>query len=125
MSKATGIELEIIKDIESRQQLGIKKYGVTVENNPLTLKQWLQHAYEESLDNCVYLKRAMKELEDKQEKVMAKETYVLVKKEHLIGSGLAMELIKGIPHSNIKLSKRKVHKLVNKNQLAEPNKSLK
>ncbi len=59
-----GIEREVCYDIARRQQLGIKKYGTTVADNPLTLKQWLQHAYEESLDHAVYLKRAMAEIKE-------------------------------------------------------------
>lgn len=53
----------VIRDIKLRQQLGIKKYGTTVANNPLELKLWLQHAYEESLDKAIYLKRAQQELQ--------------------------------------------------------------
>lgn len=63
---ATGIELAVCHDIEQRQQRGISKYGMTVSDNPLDLKQWLQHAYEECLDQAVYLKRAIKELEKQQ-----------------------------------------------------------
>ena len=55
--KATGIELQVIKDIEARQELGINKYGTTVADNPLTEEQWLRHAYEEALYIAVYLKR--------------------------------------------------------------------
>lgn len=62
----SGTELEVAKDIFRRQQLGIKKYGTTVKDNPLTLTQWLQHAYEETLDAAVYLKRAIAELEGEQ-----------------------------------------------------------
>jgi hypothetical protein len=50
-------------DLLRRSQLGIKKYGTTLADNPLDLKQWLQHAYEETLDNANYLKRAIMELE--------------------------------------------------------------
>lgn len=60
---AIGIEAEICNDIALRQQVGLLKYKVQVKDNPLTLKQWLQHAYEETLDQAIYLKRAMKELE--------------------------------------------------------------
>jgi len=41
----------------------MKKYGVSVADNPLDLRQWLNHAYEECLDQAVYLKRAMAELD--------------------------------------------------------------
>lgn len=58
---ATGTEAEVCRDIARRQALGKKKYGTTVAENPLTHKQWLQHAYEEALDLAIYLKRAMEE----------------------------------------------------------------
>lgn len=59
----TGTEARVCADIAERQALGIRKYGTTVEDNPLTLRQWLQHAYEETLDQAVYLKRAIEELD--------------------------------------------------------------
>lgn len=51
----------VCQNIKDRQQLGIKKYGRTVSGNPLTERQWLQHAYEEALDLAIYLKRLMQE----------------------------------------------------------------
>ena len=42
---ATGIEAIVCADIAKRQMLGVQKYGTTVQDNPLTLRQWLQHAY--------------------------------------------------------------------------------
>ena len=53
----------VIADIKRRQELGIAKYGTTVAQNPLELRQWLQHAYEEKLDDVVYMKRAIQELD--------------------------------------------------------------
>jgi len=50
-------------DILTRQQHGLNKYGVSVANNQLTQRQWLQHAYEEALDLAVYLKRLMQEMD--------------------------------------------------------------
>lgn len=63
MSAPTGIEAEVCADIARRQALGIAKYGTTVADNPLDLRQWLQHAFEEALDQAVYLKRAMAEMD--------------------------------------------------------------
>ena len=60
MAEATGIEAEVCADIATRQRSGIRKYGVTVEGNPLKHEQWLQHAYEEALDLAIYLKRSMR-----------------------------------------------------------------
>lgn len=56
-------ETEVCADIKRRQELGIAKYGTTVAQNPLELRQWLQHSYEEQLDNAVYTKRAIQELD--------------------------------------------------------------
>lgn len=60
---ATGTEADVCADIAKRQALGINKYGTTVRDNPLTHRQWLQHAYEEALDLAIYLKRAMEEID--------------------------------------------------------------
>lgn len=62
LKAATGIEAEVCTDITRRQAGGVKNYGMTVADNPLPLRDWLQHAYEECLDQAVYLKRAMREL---------------------------------------------------------------
>ena len=56
-------EAEVVKDILARQELGLKKYGTTVAKNPLELRQWLQHSYEEKLDDAVYMKRAIQQLD--------------------------------------------------------------
>ena len=62
--KPTGTEAKVCEDIAQRQALGIQKYGVTVEENQLSLLEWLQHAYEECLDQAVYLKRAIDEIKE-------------------------------------------------------------
>jgi len=41
-------------DLETRKQMGIKKYGVALQ--PSNGRDSLQDAYEEALDLCVYLK---------------------------------------------------------------------
>lgn len=62
----SGTEARVCVDIAYRQEAGIKKYGTTVEGNKLELRQWLQHAYEETLDLAIYLKRAMEEIDELQ-----------------------------------------------------------
>ena len=64
----SGTEKAVCDDIAARQALGREKYGTTVEENPLSLQQWLQHAYEETLDKAVYLKRAISEIEKHERK---------------------------------------------------------
>jgi len=61
-----GTEYRVCQLIAERQQRGIEKYGTTVQANPLTLRAWLNHALEESLDHAIYLQRAIEEL-DKRE----------------------------------------------------------
>jgi len=59
----TGTEARVCELIATRQAMGRAKYGATVQDNPLTLRQWLNHALEESLDLSIYLMRAIQELE--------------------------------------------------------------
>ena len=60
---ANDVELQVVTDIVDRQKRGLNKYGVSVANNPLSLREWLTHAYEECLDQAIYLKRAMMEID--------------------------------------------------------------
>ena len=48
---------QVINDIKQREQKGLETYGTTMDRDDLTQDQWLQHAYEESLDFCIYLKK--------------------------------------------------------------------
>lgn len=50
-------------DLLSRSQVGIAKYGTTLARTDLGLRDWLQHAYEETLDQANYLKRCILELD--------------------------------------------------------------
>jgi hypothetical protein len=65
---ATGIEGIVCEDIDRRQALGLNKYGMSVAQNNLDLRAWLQHQYEELLDAAIYCRRAIAEL-DKKEKL--------------------------------------------------------
>lgn len=56
------VEAEVCADILRRQAAGRAKYGQTVAENPLSLREWLNHSYEEALDFAIYLKRAMREI---------------------------------------------------------------
>lgn len=59
----SDIESQVCADIKERQEKGITKYGMTVAQNPAELREWLQHAYEETLDKAIYLKRAIAEID--------------------------------------------------------------
>lgn len=59
----TEIEECVINDIRARRELGRAKYGKSMERTDLGLREFLQHAYEECLDQAIYLKRAMRDLQ--------------------------------------------------------------
>lgn len=63
MAPVTGTEARVCADIARRQQLGLQKYGTTVEANPLALRQWLQHHYEELLDAAIYARRCIEDID--------------------------------------------------------------
>lgn len=56
------VEQQVCEDILSRQQIGIRKYGTTVAGSDLPLRDWLEHAYQECLDQAIYLRRAIEGL---------------------------------------------------------------
>lgn len=64
-TKASGIEAMVCADIAKRQAHGLAKYGISVADSPLELRDWFQHAYEEALDFAVYLRRAIDIMGDK------------------------------------------------------------
>ena len=71
-SVPSGVEASVCSDITERQRKGIAKYGMTVAENPLPLRDWLQHAYEETLDKAIYLKRAIAEIDGRESHAIIK-----------------------------------------------------
>lgn len=61
--KTDSVVAAVRADLLSRSELGIAKYGVTLDRTDLNLRDWLQHAYEETLDQANYLKRAIMEID--------------------------------------------------------------
>ena len=55
----------VIAKYRTRSELGIKKYGTTLEDNELSLDEWLNHAIEEQMDNILYLTKLREELKKK------------------------------------------------------------
>jgi hypothetical protein len=51
------IVLSVMEDLNSKSILGIEKYKTTLDREDLSRKDWLQHAYEECLDQANYLKK--------------------------------------------------------------------
>ena len=55
------IEESVCAKIKARAQLGLRKYGVSVERQDLSRVQWLRHAQEEAMDLAVYLEKLIQE----------------------------------------------------------------
>ena len=53
---ATGVEARVCADIAARQAVGVRKYGVTLADNPAGRAERIRHAYEEALDLAAYLR---------------------------------------------------------------------
>jgi hypothetical protein len=53
---ATGVESRVCLDIAARQAVGLRKYGMPLEDNPAVRAERIRHAYEEALDLAVYLR---------------------------------------------------------------------
>lgn len=49
--------------LRSRSAVGIAKYGMTLADNPLSIREWLVHALEEVLDQANYLQAAIREID--------------------------------------------------------------
>ncbi len=45
-----------------RSEVGIKKYGTTLENNSLPLIDWLNHLQEELMDATLYIEKLKQEI---------------------------------------------------------------
>lgn len=61
------IASSIIKQVKERADVGLAKYGVTLDREDLTQEEWIQHAIEEALDFAGYLTR-LKEIIKKEKK---------------------------------------------------------
>jgi hypothetical protein len=48
--------------LKTRSETGIRKYGTTLDRTDLSVKQWIDHAIEESLDHALYLMKIKEEL---------------------------------------------------------------
>lgn len=48
--------------LRERHEIGLKKYGVTLDRKDLTADQWLQHSIEEKLDDLQYMIRLREEI---------------------------------------------------------------
>jgi hypothetical protein len=52
----------VIRKMYQRSQVGIKKYGTTLERDDLSTEQWIDHAIEEAMDLVLYLTKLKTQL---------------------------------------------------------------
>jgi len=57
-----AIVASVVASFQQRSELGIKKYGVTLDRTDLTMADWLQHTQEELMDAVLYLEKLKKTL---------------------------------------------------------------
>ena len=48
---------DLVCKFRRRSLVGIQKYGTTLDENNLSLKQWVQHTQEELMDASLYLNK--------------------------------------------------------------------
>ena len=53
----SAVEDRVCLRLQERAEVGLRKYGVTMERTDLSELEWLNHALEETLDLAVYLQR--------------------------------------------------------------------
>jgi hypothetical protein len=58
---------QVVNKIQSRSDVGFKKYGVTLEDDDQPLDRWLQHLQEELMDAVNYLEKARMVLKEEVE----------------------------------------------------------
>lgn len=57
------IEDEVCKKIQQRAEIGKKKYGVTMEEEVLSIREWLNHLQQELMDASVYVEKLLELVE--------------------------------------------------------------
>ena len=57
------IEKQVCEKILQRSEVGKKKYGITMEEEILSIRQWLIHLQEELMDATVYVEKLLESVE--------------------------------------------------------------
>jgi hypothetical protein len=52
----------LIDQFKQRSEVGIKKYGVTLDRDDLTMLEWLKHLQEELMDATLYVEKIKSKL---------------------------------------------------------------
>jgi hypothetical protein len=51
----------VIRKMYQRSQVGIKKYGTTMDRDDLSFTDWITHLQEELMDSIIYLEKLKNE----------------------------------------------------------------
>ncbi len=62
------IVLKVLVKYYERSQLGIKKYGRTLDRDDLNLIDWLNHLQEELMDATLYIEKLKSEVKSNKDK---------------------------------------------------------
>lgn len=62
MSKTDPIVEDVIKQFRQRSQIGIEKYGTTLDRNDLSFLEWIQNFQEELCDAILYVEKIKQEI---------------------------------------------------------------
>jgi hypothetical protein len=55
--KPDPIVESVVNQLRDRSEVGIKKYGTTLDDNNLSTKEWIEHAKQEAMDFVLYLEK--------------------------------------------------------------------
>ena len=61
--KKDSIVESVVNQFKERSEVGIKKYGTTLDRKDLTTLDWINHAQQEAMDFVLYLEKLKKEYE--------------------------------------------------------------
>jgi len=59
--KQDSIVESVISQFKKRSEVGIAKYGVTLDRTDLSTLDWINHAQQEAMDFCLYLEKLKQE----------------------------------------------------------------
>lgn len=62
IKKTDPIVESVVNQFQERSRIGIEKYGYTLEENNLSLIEWLEHLKQELMDATLYIERAKQEI---------------------------------------------------------------
>lgn len=58
------VEDKVCRLLQERAEFGLSKYGVSMERDDLSVKDWLKHTRDELMDAVVYLTRLIGDYDD-------------------------------------------------------------